>query len=1142
MRQRYRLTLPVISGLFLSLAMTFAADPPAGSVRKAQPVAESKPAKAGTDLLLQMAYAAYESGNMGLAVEKLDAAEKAKQSLAECANLRGAIFLRGGPYPKAVEQFKRAVNLDPGFWVARFNVAEVPFRQKDFPAARKAFENLAFETDRYKQDKEWELVQYKLIVCDLLTGDAVDAQKRFTRLRSNPASTAKIFSQAAMSFAKNDAASANKVLGLAGTPGSPGLKAIYADALVAAGWLAPPASAGSANVASAGSRGSLRVRGLPVPLLPPALEVDLPKGASPALSADSAVPVDEPSLPLSPAESAAPTSKSPPAKSDTAPTNAVPPKDSSEVAPRTDWRFAKGEDSAPRWIRAANDTAEAYATKLREAQLKLKSKDFDGASQLLEEAAALAPNPAEALNLRGALEYYRGNYRAAESLFRKALVADPGSWTAKFNISEISFVQKEYTRARAQYEEMLPTTNAGKQPVERDLLQYKIFLTQLLEGRTAAAEKSAERLSLGGPTPARYYAQVALNISRKRLDKAAQDLAAAEQSYPASLNFIFAQPLEKLAMLPLGADPSTALAAAPPAESRPEPRPTPKDEPQARADLLPPPTSEATPAADPGETVLARTEAQLLEEIVGGRTPGPPAKSPPTDSPLAASSPSASSPAAPLSTPAPKPAPTPVAVVPTPTPVAAEISSTPVAEVPAKKPAATSEAEASKGWLASALQWLVPGSAPTRMETLLFALALANLFGLFYLLASDVIARLFRPRAMSIHTAGAVGVSVNRLRIIERLRVRLSIANMTRHSRTVGHMDTIVEAPDGTKRAFHWNTLCLNPSGSASSFEEMEVFPLVMLPGEVASLYVDFVADAEETPTPWRRGRHQLTVMGWTEAATKRTKPDFKVSFPLEIPNIPWKHQDIVVDLAIVRPGRKEKIPSEFEMLEWEEEEIEPLTPAAHEVGSEPPAESSPPPPVAQPPPPSVAMARPVAPSAAEPSATSPSDPVDASSLVDKVTPPVASAPAANEAPLERVPAIIPANPSTSGQVRPVTPIVPPPAATRPNSDPATLPARPPLSRTPFLSGPGKTTITPRILPTIGRPGSMNSTKPVGPLVPMVKPIPRPALRPNEPPTSVQKSANKVEAPATTPELPLLKEDAPARTKVQDPLEPPSKS
>src|SRR5260221_7073565 len=102
MRQRYRLIRPVVSGLFLGLAMSLAsAEPPAGTTRKAQAAPAAKPAKAGAELLLQMAYAAYESDNMALALEKLDAAEKLKESPAEGANLPGAILLRSGQFAKA---------------------------------------------------------------------------------------------------------------------------------------------------------------------------------------------------------------------------------------------------------------------------------------------------------------------------------------------------------------------------------------------------------------------------------------------------------------------------------------------------------------------------------------------------------------------------------------------------------------------------------------------------------------------------------------------------------------------------------------------------------------------------------------------------------------------------------------------------------------------------------------------------------------------------------------------------------------------------------------------------------------------------------------------------------------------------------
>lgn len=1117
MPRRPRYILWLMAGLFAGLTTPLPAEPTAaaaskGATRKAVPAGASAPVppgKAGADLQLQMSYAAYEAGNLSLALEKLDAADKLGPNNAESANLRGAILLRSGQFAKAGEQFRRAVNLDPNLWVARFNVAEVPFRQKDFAAARRAFENLAFETDRYKLDAGWELVQYKLIVCALLTGDMGDAQKRFTRLRSNPASTAKIYAQAALSFAKNDAASATKVLALAGTPGTAALKAIYADALVAAGWVAPPAASNTAYDTSPGQRGSLRVRGLPVPLLPPALDIDLPKGSGSSLAGDSALPMDEPpqsNLPSREAET--PPAKASPEKSEAAPKASPAPKDSSGVRAADEGRYADERRDQSQWIRAANETVDPYAAKIREAQAKLRAKDLEGASQLLEEAIAMNPKPAEALNLRGALEFYRANYRAAEALFRKALLADPTNWPAKFDLAEISFVEKDYAKARAQYEGMLGGTSVTKQPVERELLQYKIVLTYLLEGKFAAAEKLIDRLPLAGQTPARYYSQIAFDALQKRFEKAAQALQSAEQFYPASLNFIFAQPLEKLAFLPLPATASPVAAS--PASA--QPNPTPQDEAPVRADLLPPPVSDGSPAVELTESALARTEAQLLEEIVGGRNMG---------SPPAAKSPQ--NPKTPIA---------PAAAMPTRSSVA-PAGTTPTAAVHAT-------AGSPHGWLAGALQWLFPGTEPTRLETLLFALGTVNLLGLMYLLGADVIARFIRPRKISIHTAGAVGVSVNRLRIIERFRVRLSVANMTRHSQTVGHLDTEVVAPDGVRRTFHWKTLCLNPSGSSSSFEEMDVFPLILLPGEVASLYVDFVADAEEAPTAWRRGKHEFHVKGWAAAATRRATPDFKVSFPLEIPNIPWKHQDIVVDLAIVRPGRKENVPSEFELLDWDEEdqvEIPPAeqtaevdlaltstAPTAAAPSTLPRSESdkAPPPPVVQPPPPSVVPPR----SSVVVKLAAPShdmlqvreDPPSSAGTVAPVVPPPA-----------RIAPIASASPTPApGHIRPVTPVMPAPP--RANPDAAHASTRPPLSRTPFLSGPGKTTATaPQFLPALGRPASSIPTSPIEPLVPMVKPVSRvsPPGDPlgKKPPTAVTDPREPL--PPSAPKVPARPPEPP---------------
>ncbi len=824
------------------------------------------PGKAGGEALLQIARASYEQGNFPLALEQLEASEKLRPNSADAWNLRGAVLLKQEKWDAAAEAFRRAVNLDPSLWAAKFNVAEVPFRRRDYGNARRAFEDLSFQTDRYRLEVEWELLQYKIVVCSLLAGDEPGAQKRFGRLKPTGTTPAYFYAQAAFAFAKKDAGAAKKFLEMGDAAAKPQVRAIFSDTLVRAGWVAggsPSGSPAGNYDPTAGQSAGPKGRGLPVPQLPPAIDTDLPRSSGEIVPSDAIPPASEPPMPgVSPAPAPSPAAPvKAPAKPEAEPPLIPPPL----ATPRPGrvgtvtpgWIFVRPSRPSPRFtgsqLRAAANDPDGYTAKLREAQAKLKAKDFDAASKLLEEAIPLTENPSEVQNLRGAIEFYRGNYPAAEALFRKAQVADPSSWPARFNLAEIAFAKKDYPAARSQYEAMLPDTDTIKQPVEREMLQFKIFLALLQEDGVEMAERMAERLPMAGQTPARYYAQVALEARRKRFDKAAEVLASAERFYATSLNFLFAQPLEKLGVLPL----PDAGAGARPVEGVPSPAPA-----TANATPAPARPAEVTPLP-PGQP---GTEAQLLDEIMGGRAVSAPG------------------------TPRPK----------------AAIPSAPPAVVPIAplEPASAAPADAPHNWLADLLRWLVPGSNPRRLDLVLFALGAANLLAMLWLLASGLLARLLRPRSLSLHTAGSVGVAVNKVRNIERLRVRLTVANMTNRAQTIGQMDVVMAGAGDWNRTFHWRTICLNPSGSAAAFEEMEVYPLVLLPGEVASLYVDFVADANDAPARWAKGRFQISVLGWTESGAGRAKPDFSVAFPLEIPSIPWRNQDFIVDLAIGKGGK----------------------------------------------------------------------------------------------------------------------------------------------------------------------------------------------------------------------------------------------
>src|SRR2546426_5010960 len=57
-------------------------------------------------------------------------------------------LMRQGNYDQAESALQEASRIDPKFWNARFNLAEIPFLKKDWPEARKRFEQLDRKSTR----------------------------------------------------------------------------------------------------------------------------------------------------------------------------------------------------------------------------------------------------------------------------------------------------------------------------------------------------------------------------------------------------------------------------------------------------------------------------------------------------------------------------------------------------------------------------------------------------------------------------------------------------------------------------------------------------------------------------------------------------------------------------------------------------------------------------------------------------------------------------------------------------------------------------------------------------------------------------------------------------------------------------------
>ena len=117
------------------------------------------PTNAELETMYDKAFRAFDAANYVQALKELDAIDARKPDLAASQNLRGVIYMRQGLYDKAEAALLEAGRLDPKFWNARFNLAEIPFLKKDWAEARKRFQELLTTNAAELQGEATQLIQ-----------------------------------------------------------------------------------------------------------------------------------------------------------------------------------------------------------------------------------------------------------------------------------------------------------------------------------------------------------------------------------------------------------------------------------------------------------------------------------------------------------------------------------------------------------------------------------------------------------------------------------------------------------------------------------------------------------------------------------------------------------------------------------------------------------------------------------------------------------------------------------------------------------------------------------------------------------------------------------------------------------------------
>src|SRR5689334_8905780 len=195
------------------------------------------PSKAELEAMYDKAFREFDANNFPEALKQLDAIDARQPDLAESQNLRGVIFMRQGIYDKAEAALHEALRIDPKFWNARFNLAEIPFLRKDWPEARNRFQELLSNNIADLQGEAAQLIQYKILLTYLLEGKENMVDSILAKFELSPDTPAVHYANAAIALQRKNTKEARDWMAQAEKNFSPALNKLFAESLYEVGWL-----------------------------------------------------------------------------------------------------------------------------------------------------------------------------------------------------------------------------------------------------------------------------------------------------------------------------------------------------------------------------------------------------------------------------------------------------------------------------------------------------------------------------------------------------------------------------------------------------------------------------------------------------------------------------------------------------------------------------------------------------------------------------------------------------------------------------------------------------------------------------------------------------------------------------------------
>ena len=165
------------------------------------------------------------------ALALVDKAEAMYQPTAMTVNVRAAIAIEDKKFDEGREFCLKALQLDPKFFPALFNLAEIPFMQGKYAEARLAYEKLLDD------ESSVDLIKFRLYLTYLLEKNDEVAKQLLDKIPLLNDSPIYFYAYAAWEFAHGDEKKAQGYLNSAETVFPKSKRGNFMDVFYDIGWL-----------------------------------------------------------------------------------------------------------------------------------------------------------------------------------------------------------------------------------------------------------------------------------------------------------------------------------------------------------------------------------------------------------------------------------------------------------------------------------------------------------------------------------------------------------------------------------------------------------------------------------------------------------------------------------------------------------------------------------------------------------------------------------------------------------------------------------------------------------------------------------------------------------------------------------------